>query len=153
MKRFHVHLAVADLDQSTDFYSRLFGQRPTVERPGYAKWMLDDPRLNFAITTARGGAGIEHLGVQVDSDEELGALRDRMTGAGGAIKDEQAANCCYAISDKHWTADPQGIVWEAFHTLRQADEFGEDRGLAAAATGASAAQASSCCMPRASGCC
>ncbi len=148
MKRFHVHVAVHDLEQSTAFYAGLFGAPPSVEKPGYAKWMLDDPRINFAISASRGVAGIEHLGVQVDSDAELAALRARMSRAGAGIMDEEAANCCYAVSDKHWTVDPQGIAWEAFHTLAEAQYFGDDRGPAREATAAGA-----CCTPRAAGCC
>lgn len=147
MKRFHVHVAVRDLEQSTAFYANLFGAPPSVQKPGYAKWMLDDPRINFAISTARGAPGIEHLGVQVDTEADLSGLRQRMACAGGRITDEEAANCCYAVSDKHWTVDPQGIAWEAFHTLAQAQYFGDDRGPAREE------QAGACCAPRAVGCC
>ena len=147
MKRFHVHIAVRDLEQSTAFYASLFGAPPSVQKPGYAKWMLDDPRINFAISPARGAPGLEHLGVQVDSDAELAGLRQRMARAGSDITDEEAANCCYAVSDKHWTVDPQGIAWEAFHTLAEAQYFGEDRGPAREAATAA------CCTPRAAGCC
>ena len=148
MKRFHVHVAVRDLEQSTGFYSSLFGMPPTVSRPGYAKWMLEDPRVNFAISASSGATGVEHLGLQVDSDAELAGLRERMAGAGGGITDEAAANCCYAVSDKHWTVDPQGVAWEAFHTLADARYFGKDRGPARAGAASEA-----CCTPRATGCC
>lgn len=147
MKRFHVHVAVRDLERSTAFYSSLFGVPPAVSRPGYAKWLLDDPRVNFAISASQGAVGIEHLGVQVDGDADLAALRAQMHRAGGEITDEAAANCCYAVSDKHWTIDPQGIAWEAFHTLAEAGHFGDDRGPARGAL------AGSCCTPKTSGCC
>lgn len=147
MKRFHVHVAVRDLEHSTVFYSSLFGSPPTVARPGYAKWLLDDPRINFAISTARGAPGIEHLGLQVESDADLAAVQARMSCAGGRVMDEKGANCCYAVSDKHWTVDPQGIAWEAFHTLAEAQYFGDDRGPAREAP------AAACCAPAATGCC
>lgn len=147
MKRFHVHVAVRDLEQSTAFYSSLFGGPPTIARPGYAKWLLDDPHVNFAISTARGAPGVEHLGLQVDTDADLAALQARMNCAGSRVTDEKAANCCYAVSDKHWTVDPQGIAWEAFHTLAEAQYFGDDRGPAREEP------AGACCAPRAVGCC
>lgn len=153
MKRFHVHVSVNDLGQSTEFYSQLFGSPPTLQKPGYAKWMLDDPRINFAISTATGQAGIEHLGLQTDSDTELDEVHGRMVEAGAMIKDEKSANCCYAVSDKHWTVDPQGIVWEAFHTLGEAKRFGDDHGLSAAEARRPAAAAASCCGAQAAGCC
>jgi lactoylglutathione lyase len=153
MKRFHVHVAVADLEQSTAFYARLFGAQPTVQEPGYARWLMDDPRVNFAISTAGSRAGIEHLGLQADSDTELREVRARMVDAGSAIKDEQAAACCYAISDKHWTVDPQGVVWEAFHTLAAAGNFGNDRGLSVANAPQPEAAAAACCAGTATRCC
>ena len=130
MKRFHVHVAVEDLDGSKAFYTKLFGAEPAVVKHDYAKWMIEDPRINFAISTARNRAGIEHLGLQADSASELAEIRDRLAAAGTAIADEPGANCCYAHSDKHWAVDPQGIAWEAFHTLGEAVQYGDDHGPA-----------------------
>ncbi len=142
MKRFHVHLSVEDLARNIDFYSHLFGAEPTVRKADYAKWMLDDPRVNFAISQRGHSTGVNHLGLQVESDTELAAMRKRFEAAdAGATVAELGANCCYAKSDKHWVSDPQGIAWEAFHTLDAIPVFGDD--------GAQAAQASSCCTPAA----
>lgn len=124
MKRFHVHVAVDDLDRSKAFYTKLFSAEPAVVRHDYAKWLIDDPRLNFAISTCRNGTGIQHLGLQADSQEELAEIRGRLVDAGAAIADEPGANCCYAHSDKHWAVDPQGLSWEAFHTHREAHHHG-----------------------------
>lgn len=129
MKRFHVHVTVNKLDENICFYSSLFGQPPSVEKDDYAKWMLDDPRLNFAISTGDRGTGVNHLGLQVDSDAELGSLGGRLLSSGAAVLDEKDATCCYANSDKHWVQDPQGVVWEAFHTLGEAKVYGESPGL------------------------
>ena len=119
MNRFHVHLNVADLPASVAFYSRLFGTAPTVAKPDYAKWMLDDPRINFAISHTGRAPGIDHLGLQVDSADELAALGPRLQAAGGAVVPEEGAQCCYARSDKLWTHDPQGTRWETFHSLSE----------------------------------
>lgn len=118
MKRFHVHLSVPDLAASIRFYSGMFGAAPTVEKPDYAKWMLDDPRVNFAISQRSARAGLNHLGFQADDDDELAAIRARFDAAqAGSVVDEAGAHCCYAVSDKHWVTDPQGIAWEGFRTL------------------------------------
>ncbi len=118
MKRFHVHLGVPDLATSIRFYSNLFGLPPSVEEPDYAKWMLEDPRVNFAISQRGSRVGINHLGLQADSADELADLRTHFAAAdGGAVVDEENVSCCYARSDKHWVRDPQGIAWEAFHSL------------------------------------
>ena len=117
MKRFHVHVAVEDLDATIRFYSGVFGMPPTLRKPDYAKWMLDDPRINFAVSKQSENSGIDHLGIQVDSGEELPALRQQVAGAHIAAQDQSNAECCYARSDKYWTTDPQGIAWETFHTL------------------------------------
>jgi catechol 2,3-dioxygenase-like lactoylglutathione lyase family enzyme len=118
MKRFHVHVGVEDLERSIRFYSALFGAPPTLRKPDYAKWMVDDPRLNFAISRRGGRAGVNHLGLQVDSPGELRGLRERFSAADSAtVLDEPGSNCCYAKSDKHWVTDPQGIAWEGYHTL------------------------------------
>jgi catechol 2,3-dioxygenase-like lactoylglutathione lyase family enzyme len=124
MKRFHVHVSVTDLPKSIGFYSKLFGADPTVAKTDYAKWMLEDPRINFAISTQEGKAGLNHLGFQVDSDEELTQLRNQAEGADIATVAEMGASCCYAKSDKHWIEDPQGIAWETFHTLGDIPVFG-----------------------------
>ena len=124
MKRFHVHVAVDDLASNIQFYSTVFGVPPTVEKPDYAKWMLDDPRVNFAISQRGLKAGIDHLGFQVDSDEELGAQRERIEQAQVAAVDQKDATCCYARSDKYWITDPQGIAWETFLTLDAVPVYG-----------------------------
>ena len=124
MKRFHVHVSVDDLDASIRFYSTVFGAAPTVVKPDYAKWMVDDPRINFAISKYGGATGIDHLGIQVESDEQLTALRDQVTSAHIAAQDQANADCCYARSDKYWTTDPQRIAWETFHTLDAIPVYG-----------------------------
>lgn len=127
MKRFHVHVAVHDLDTSIKFYSKLFGHAPTMTRPDYAKWLLDDPRVNFAISARGNAPGLNHLGMQAETPEELRSLRDQARAAAdGGTLDEASAQCCYAVSDKHWTVDPQGIAWEQFHTMAQAAQFGTE---------------------------
>ena len=125
MKRFHVHVAVDDLQKNIRFYSAMFGLAPTVEKPDYAKWMLEDPRVNFAISRRGAAAGVNHLGFQVESEDELKGLRDRVASADIQARDEAGANCCYAKSDKYWVQDPQGIAWETFHTLGEIPVFGE----------------------------
>src|SRR5690242_13054039 len=112
MKRFHVHVAVDDLASNIRFYSVVFGLPPTVQKSDYAKWMVDDPCINFAISTRTGKPGIDHLGVQVDTEDELKALRDGVAKAELAALDQTDTTCCYARSDKYWTTDPQGIAWE-----------------------------------------
>lgn len=141
MNRFHVHVAVDDLAQSTRFYSALFGTTPTVVKPDYAKWMLDDPRINFAISQRGAAAGVNHLGFQVESAEELAALRARVAAADIAAKDEPDANCCYATSNKYWVQDPQGIAWETFQTLGEIPVFG------ARAPAIAEKAATACCAP------
>jgi catechol 2,3-dioxygenase-like lactoylglutathione lyase family enzyme len=123
MSRFHVHLNVADLATSIRFYTQLFAAEPTVLKPDYAKWMLEDPRVNFAISNTGRAPGIDHLGLQVESDEELSALGVRLDAAGGTVVPEDAAVCCYARSDKLWTEDPQGTRWETFHTVGEATTY------------------------------
>jgi catechol 2,3-dioxygenase-like lactoylglutathione lyase family enzyme len=127
MKRFHVHVAVNDLDANIRFYSMVFGVPPTVAKADYAKWMLDDPRINFAISMRGLKPGLDHLGVQVESDQELTALRGQVAQAEIAALDQSDAKCCYARSDKYWIADPQGIAWETFHTLDSVPVYGETR--------------------------
>ena len=125
MKRFHVHVFVDDLDANIRFYSTVFGASPSVVKPDYAKWMLDDPRINFAISNRGKSSGIDHLGLQVDSNDELRALRERVTAAEVVARDQSNTECCYARSDKYWTTDPQGIAWETFHTLESIPVYGD----------------------------
>lgn len=115
MKRFHVHVGVTDLEANIRFYSNLFGAAPTVHKPDYAKWMIDEPRINFAIS-AGGREGVSHLGLEGDSADELATIRRSFAAADPRIEDEPDAACCHARSDKHWATDPQGIRWEAFHS-------------------------------------
>jgi catechol 2,3-dioxygenase-like lactoylglutathione lyase family enzyme len=110
MKRFHVHVAVDDLNANIRFYSAIFGAPPTVSKPDYAKWMIEEPRLNFAISDRGAKTGLDHLGFQVDSDEELGELRQKVADAEIAALDQPQSECCYARSDKYWITDPQGIA-------------------------------------------
>ena len=126
MKRLHVHVAVDNLEHSIGFYSTLFGAGPAVTKPDYAKWMLDDPRVNFAISSRGLGPGVDHLGLQVESDHELAALRGQVERAQIAALEQTDAACWYARSDKYWVTDPQGIAWETFHTLDSIPVFGED---------------------------
>jgi catechol 2,3-dioxygenase-like lactoylglutathione lyase family enzyme len=127
MKRFHVHVSVEDLDTNIRFYSTVFGAPPTVRKADYAKWMMEDPRVNFAISRRGAKAGVDHLGLQVESDEAL---------------DQTGAACCYAKSDKYWITDPQGIAWETFHTLDSVPVFGDDNRTAPTAQADAA-----CCTP------
>lgn len=126
MKRFHVHVGVADLEASIAFYSGLFGAEPTVTKPDYAKWMLDDPRINFAISQKCGAEkGVEHLGLQVEDEAELAEVYGRLRAAKGPVMEEGATTCCYARSEKSWIADPDGVVWEAFLTRGESTVYGE----------------------------
>jgi catechol-2,3-dioxygenase len=129
MKRLHVHVAVHDLEQSIRFYKALFDAEPTVRKEDYAKWQLEDPRVNFAISKRGAKAGLDHLGIQAEDSAELDALRSQLAQADVAIMDQKNATCCYAKSDKHWTLDPQGIAWESFHTLESAPRYGDDTRL------------------------
>lgn len=126
MKRLHVHVAVENLGKSIDFYSTLFGEKPTVVKDDYAKWMLDDPRVNFAISDRARATGVDHLGIQVESGEELAELAGRLKSAGEVTRDQEATTCCYAKSDKAWVNDPNGLRWESFHTTGEAVAYGED---------------------------
>ncbi|RYE01066.1 MAG: glyoxalase/bleomycin resistance/dioxygenase family protein [Sphingomonadales bacterium] len=129
MKRMHLHVSVPDLAQSIQFYETLFGAAPIVVKDDYAKWMLDDPKVNFAISQRARAAGIDHIGIQVDSAEELGALANRLKAAGAETFDQEATTCCYARSDKSWVRDPAGVRWETFFTLGEATSYGEDEVL------------------------
>lgn len=125
MKRFHVHVTVNDLEQNIRFYSSVFGAEPAVRKPDYAKWMLDDPRVNFAISTRGAAPGVNHLGIQVESAAELEEVHGRLLAADRPIAEQKQTACCYARSDKYWVEDPQGIAWETFHTLGAVPVFGE----------------------------
>lgn len=129
MKRLHVHVGVTDLEASIRFYSTLFGAAPTVQKPDYAKWMLDDPRVNFAISAGRDEAGVSHLGVQAETADELAEVSLRLDRAGRPVLAEGATTCCYARSEKSWISDPDGVVWEAFHTTGEATTYGTSPAL------------------------
>jgi lactoylglutathione lyase len=136
MKRFHVHVGVTDLAASIEFYSKLFDAEPAVAESDYAKWMLEEPRINFAISTLAGKTGLDHLGFQADSEAELEILHQRVEAAKGPVVEQKGTACCYAESDKYWTVDPAGIAWENFHTLGRVPVFGEK-----------AVEGSACCAP------
>jgi glyoxalase/bleomycin resistance protein/dioxygenase superfamily protein len=139
MKRFHVHAHVEDLQASISFYSKLFAAEPARLEADYAKWMLEDPRINFAISTRGSKPGVDHLGFQTDTEEELAELKAQARNADMAILDEGQVTCCYARSEKHWVTDPQGIAWEQFHTLGDIPVFGEK------APASSTSEAAACC--------
>jgi catechol 2,3-dioxygenase-like lactoylglutathione lyase family enzyme len=143
MKRLHVHVSVKDLPASIRFYRTLFGAAPVVTQPDYAKWMLEDPRVNFAISTGRQPVGVNHLGFQVETDEELRHMRAQLKAADARMVEESEQPCCYAKSDKYWVTDPTGIAWETFHTLGSIPVYGED--TAVFNHGESTAPAASCC--------
>lgn len=131
MKRLHVHVSVANLQKSIGFYSALFQAPPTVNKPDYAKWMLEDPRVNFAVSQKADRApGLNHLGVQAEEDGELEGLYAALGAANISTHDETCAKCCYAESDKHWATDPDGLVWETFRSMREIAVYGEDRAQA-----------------------
>jgi catechol 2,3-dioxygenase-like lactoylglutathione lyase family enzyme len=145
MKRLHVHVGVSDLDRSVRFYSTLFAAEPTVQKTDYAKWMLDDPRVNFAISTGQHAAkGIEHLGIQVENGAELAEVYMRLKAADGPVLEEGATTCCYAKSEKSWIADPDGVVWETFLTNGEATVYGDSPELTALSDNAADA---ACCAP------
>ena len=140
MKRFHVHLNVQDLEASIAFYSRLFASEPARIESDYAKWMLADPPVNFAVSTRGGALGVDHLGFQAESPEELAELKARAEAADAQLLDEGPTSCCYARSEKHWVTDPQGVAWEQFQTLGNIPVFRE-------------ATATACCSPTSSSSC
>lgn len=143
MKRFHVHAHVENLPQSIAFYSKMFGAAPSRVERDYAKWMLEDPRLNFAISTRGAKPGVDHLGIQTDIEEELAELKASARAAEMALLDEGETSCCYARSDKYWLTDPQGIAWEQFHTLASIPVFSERAPAVAEARACCAADAPS----------
>jgi catechol 2,3-dioxygenase-like lactoylglutathione lyase family enzyme len=149
MKRLHVHVSVEDLQQSIRFYSTLFASEPTVTKPDYAKWMLTDPRVNFAISArGRDHAGLDHLGIQVEDEAELVEVQGRLKCAEGPVLDEGMTTCCYAKSEKSWIADPSGIAWEAFLTVGESTVYGHGAELATLREQAKEkAMAAGCCGP------
>ncbi|QHL89040.1 glyoxalase/bleomycin resistance/dioxygenase family protein [Nibribacter ruber] len=136
MKRFHLNLSVANLHDSISFYTALFAAEPTVVKPDYAKWMLEDPRINFAISQRSTQTGIEHLGIQAESPEELQEIYSRLVKAKGTIREEGTTTCCYAKSEKSWIQDPQGVEWEAFYTFGESTTYGGTEAV------------TSCCAPK-----
>ena len=154
MKRLHVHVSVADLDQSIRFYSTLFAADPSVTKPDYAKWMLSDPRVNFAISTRSGKSGLDHLGIQVETADELDEIYDRLQRADRPVLDEGATTCCYARSEKSWITDPQGVSWETFLTSSESTVYGDsvDLGLIRVASAAACCTTETpqdaCCAPK-----
>ena len=141
MKRLHVHVSVEDLSKAIAFYSALFAAKPSVAKGDYAKWMLDDPRVNFAISTRAQKTGVDHLGIQAESAPELEDIGSRLAQADVSLLPQKGASCCYAKSDKYWTVDPQGIAWESFHTLDSVPVYGAD----ARAPDAQTKEQSACC--------
>lgn len=144
MSRFHIHIAVDDLKRSVNFYSAVFGIEPSILKDDYAKWALDDPHLNFAISTRGRHPGLDHIGLQAEDAAELQVIRQRLESAGIQGLAQEGTTCCYAESDKYWVQDPAGIAWETFHTLASAPVFGEQP---------EAAGRNACCAPKLSGCC
>lgn len=129
MKRFHVHIAVDNLQDNIRFYSALFGTEPAISKGDYAKWMLDDPYINFAISARGAKPGLDHVGIQVDSKEALNEMNTRLAQANLPAAEQKNAQCCYAESNKYWTVDPQGIPWETFHSLTTIPTFGQDTSI------------------------
>lgn len=146
MKRLHVHVSVDDLEQSIGFYSALFAAEPSILKPDYAKWMLDDPRVNFAISARGREAGLDHLGIQVEDADELQDVYGRLRKAGGKITEQGATTCCYATSQKSWIDDPSGIAWETFLTTGESVNYGDGSGENEARI--AHARRSACCAPK-----
>jgi len=145
MKRMHVHVAVDDLQQAISFYAALFATQPSVVKTDYAKWMLDDPRVNFAISTRGRRAGLDHLGIQVEDKGELQEIYGRLREAGGDVIEQGQTSCCYAKSEKSWIDDPAGIAWETFLTTGESIDYGDGTGE----RDARVAHAKACCAPQA----
>lgn len=141
MKRIHLHVAVDHLAKSINFYNTLFGALPTVEKADYAKWILDDPLVNFAISQRGAKAGLDHIGIQVENSEELTEIKTRLETANMNMLTQEGTTCCYAKSDKHWLQDPSGIAWETYHTLESAPTFNN--------VSESLATKAHCCVPNA----
>jgi len=142
MKRFHVNVTVADLSQSIDFYRTLFGEQPTVQKDDYAKWMLDDPRVNFSINQSAHSRGVDHIGLQADTMDELGEIQERLRSAGKSTFEQPDAECCYAHSSKTWVRDPDEVAWETFVTHNDITHYGDDR---VPEQGAATEEKSRCC--------
>ena len=149
MKRMHVHVAVDDLQRSIGFYSALFATGPTIVKSDYAKWMLDDPRVNFAISTRGRTPGLDHLGIQVENRDELTEVYARLRKAGGDVVEQGQTTCCYAKSEKSWIDDPAGIAWETFYTTGESTDYGDGNGerVARVAREKEAAAEAACCAP------
>lgn len=153
MKRLHVHIAVSDLESSTQFYSSLFNTEPAVKKPDYVKWMLDDPRVNFAISNRGSKIGLDHLGIQAENESELNEIKTRLQNAELPMRTEENTACCYAKSNKHWTMDPNGIAWETFHSMQALEMYGlnesekgeQNAACCKPATPTKEVSASSCC--------
>jgi catechol 2,3-dioxygenase-like lactoylglutathione lyase family enzyme len=145
MKRLHVHVGVSHLEQSIRFYSTLFAAEPSVVKDDYAKWMLEDPRVNFAISAGQQAKGIRHLGIQADSTDELAEVYGRLKAADGPVVVEGRTTCCYAKSEKSWIADPEGIFWETFFTDGEATTYGESPALGTLSEGS---DNNKCCLPK-----
>jgi predicted enzyme related to lactoylglutathione lyase len=146
MKRLHVHVAVDDLTHAIGFYSALFAAKPAVTKPDYAKWMLDDPRVNFAISTRGRTPGLDHLGIQVESEGELQEVYARLHQAGGTVIEQGQTTCCYAKSEKSWIDDPAGIAWETFYTTGESTDYGDGSGERVARVAHE--KPSACCAPQ-----
>ena len=145
MKRLHVHVAVENLERSVEFYSVLFGREPTVRKGDYAKWMLEDPRVNFAISARGRPPGVDHLGIQVEARQELVEVADRLRSAERQLFDEGPVTCCYVNSEKAWVRDPSGVSWETFHTTGESTTYGESR------REGEKSESSTCCTPMSGG--
>jgi len=141
MKRLHLHVSVPEIEPAIAFYSTLLNAEPVVVKDDYAKWLLEDPRVNLAISSRARATGVDHVGIQVDSAEELAALASRLKAAGETTFDQEATTCCYARSDKSWVTDTAGVRWETFYTHGEATSYGEDEVMPEA-------NASSCCAPK-----
>ena len=146
MKRMHIHVAVKEIPESVKFYSTMFGVEPSVVKDDYAKWMLDDPRVNFAVSTfGQATKGVDHLGIQVESPDELREIAARLKAAEQTIVEQKAADCCYARSDKAWATDPNGLSWESFFTMGETTVYGEDLRPVNEVKTVALAPASACC--------
>lgn len=153
MKRFHIHIGVDNLAESIRFYNALFGSKPIKEKSDYAKWMLDDPRINFAISTRAGKHGVEHLGIQVDDAAELETLRKQFSEANISTHSDGETTCCYAKSEKSWVNDPSGIAWETYHTMEDAQFFSGGTATESSCCMPEKSTTTSCCDTKTTGCC
>ncbi len=145
MKRFHIHVGVKNLEESIRFYSTLFGEKPAKQKPDYAKWMLEDPKVNFAISTLTHSTGVDHLGIQVDESHELEEITERLKKADLGVYDEGETTCCYARSNKAWVSDPAGVPWETYQTMADVEVFKEKAGESDADCCPTGDSETSCC--------